>query len=269
MKFPNALKNPVMAAADSFMSLIPRSSPSPENLRRTHVVAHRGFWRSGTKENTLAAFRAALANRIWGIEFDVRWTSDGVPVVHHDPTARRVFHDESVIDRLDFQSCRRRLKDIPTLEEVVSEFGGRMHLMIEIKGSHAPGSACIESLASALKNLEPVRDYHLIGLKIETLLACRFAPRKVCLPIAEFNVRELSRASVEHGFGGITGQYILIGRGTIEKHHALSQKVGTGFISNRSTILREVNRGVDFLFTNEPVFVRDFLASYNASPDGM
>src|SRR4051812_16710031 len=97
MKFPNALKAPVMDAADTVMGLWPRPKPDAEKLKAVKVVAHRGYCGQGMKENTLPAFRAAMGLGAWGIEFDLRWTSDGTPVVHHDESTKRVFTDECEI----------------------------------------------------------------------------------------------------------------------------------------------------------------------------
>jgi len=53
------------------------------------IIAHRGA--SAEKpENTLAAFRRALALRVDGIELDVHVTRDGVPVVFHDDKLKRL-----------------------------------------------------------------------------------------------------------------------------------------------------------------------------------
>lgn len=53
------------------------------------VIAHRGA--SAEKpENTLAAFQRALDLQVDGIELDVQLTRDGVPVVFHDATLRRL-----------------------------------------------------------------------------------------------------------------------------------------------------------------------------------
>lgn len=49
----------------------------------TDVIAHRGASRA-ERENTLEAFRLAVALGADGIELDVRPTADGVLVVHHD-----------------------------------------------------------------------------------------------------------------------------------------------------------------------------------------
>ena len=52
------------------------------------IIGHRGA-SAVAPENTMAAFRRALAVGADGIEFDVRLTRDGVPVVIHDTTLRR------------------------------------------------------------------------------------------------------------------------------------------------------------------------------------
>ncbi|MGQ0845433.1 MAG: glycerophosphodiester phosphodiesterase [Sporichthyaceae bacterium] len=50
---------------------------------RGETIAHRGG-NSLTPESTLAAFGSALRNNVDGVEFDVQFTRDGVPVVFHD-----------------------------------------------------------------------------------------------------------------------------------------------------------------------------------------
>ena len=68
--------------------------------QRTLRLAHRGDWRAAP-ENSLAALTAALANPACdGIEFDVRASSDRVPVCNHDATLERV-HGQAGPDRCD------------------------------------------------------------------------------------------------------------------------------------------------------------------------
>jgi glycerophosphoryl diester phosphodiesterase len=54
----------------------------------THRVAHRGY-AAAAPENTLPAFEAAVRGGATFVEFDVRVTADGVPVVIHDRTVDR------------------------------------------------------------------------------------------------------------------------------------------------------------------------------------
>lgn len=53
-----------------------------------HNVAHRGY-SAVAPENTLPAFAAAVRGGATHVEFDVRTTADGVPVVIHDRTLER------------------------------------------------------------------------------------------------------------------------------------------------------------------------------------
>lgn len=60
------------------------------------IVAHRGS-SAHAPENTLAAFRRAVADGAEGIEFDVRLTADGEAVVIHDDGLRRTGGIEKLV----------------------------------------------------------------------------------------------------------------------------------------------------------------------------
>ena len=53
----------------------------------TEVVAHRGYWKAeGSAQNSVASLKKAIEIGARGSECDVYITTDGVVVVHHDPT---------------------------------------------------------------------------------------------------------------------------------------------------------------------------------------
>ncbi len=56
--------------------------PAVRQPRTVNVIAHRGANRHAP-ENTLEAFRIAVALGSDGIELDVRATADGALVIHH------------------------------------------------------------------------------------------------------------------------------------------------------------------------------------------
>lgn len=87
------------------------------------VFAHRGLHVT-ERENTLAAFQAAVAFGVDGVELDVRRTLDGVLVVHHDP---------SVGSLAIARSGRSSLPDyVPTLAEALGSLEG-VRVNVEIK----------------------------------------------------------------------------------------------------------------------------------------
>jgi glycerophosphoryl diester phosphodiesterase len=113
--------------------------------RQTLRLAHRGDWRVAP-ENTLAAFRAALANPACdGLEFDVRLSADGVPVVCHDASLERVQGRPEQVNALSADALSGY--GVPSLAEVLEIAGRRPFLDIELK---IPiGRVLIEALAAA------------------------------------------------------------------------------------------------------------------------
>jgi len=112
--------------------------------RRTLRLAHRGDWRTAP-ENSLAAFAAALdVPACDGLEFDVRLSSDGVPVVYHDATMARVHGRPERCDAMTATALGAL--GVPTLAEVLSAVGRRVFLDVELKGD--PGAAVVSILAA-------------------------------------------------------------------------------------------------------------------------
>ena len=79
------------------------------------ILGHRGA-SAIAPENTLAAFSQAISDGADGIEFDVRLSRDGVPVVIHDATLKRT----GLIDRLVSELTAAELREI----DVGSWFAG-------------------------------------------------------------------------------------------------------------------------------------------------
>ncbi|HSL98358.1 MAG TPA: glycerophosphodiester phosphodiesterase [Candidatus Deferrimicrobiaceae bacterium] len=81
-------------------------------------LAHRGDWRVAP-ENSLGAMRAALAIPACdGLEFDVRASADGVPVLLHDDSLARVQRVE--VRCADLPAAALARHGLPTLESVLA-----------------------------------------------------------------------------------------------------------------------------------------------------
>ena len=76
------------------------------------------------------------------------------------------------------------------------------------------------------------------------------------MPVAEWNINAISRQALVRRFAGISGQYLLLHNRLIRRHREQQQKVGTGFASSRYCFYRELNRGVDWIFTNHALKLR-------------
>jgi len=135
------------------------------------IIGHRGS-SALAPENTMAAFRRALADGADGIEFDVRLARDGVPVVIHDATLQRVAlrrDSVSMLNSADLAKCdvgswfNRRfpalaqtgfaIEWVPTLDELFSFFTSAPALLyLEMKCSQADGPSLARQVAKRIQD---------------------------------------------------------------------------------------------------------------------
>ncbi len=113
-------------------------------------MAHRGFSRDGL-ENSMAAFRDAVALGYTFLETDVHTTADGVLLLFHDKTLDRVTDGRGRISRLSAEAVARAriggTEPIPLFEDLVTEFPDvRLNLDVKDWNSVATVAAAVERL---------------------------------------------------------------------------------------------------------------------------
>ncbi|MGW0958591.1 glycerophosphodiester phosphodiesterase [Streptomyces gelaticus] len=98
------------------------------------AVAHRGDpYR--VRENTLPSIRSALGRGADAVEIDVRVTRDGVPVLLHDSTLKRLWGHDVQLDRLTHGELTELTRGgVPTLREALLATGAH-RIMIDLPGS--------------------------------------------------------------------------------------------------------------------------------------
>src|SRR5215813_13746554 len=143
------------------------------------IIGHRGA-SALAPENTIAAFDLALKSGADGIEFDVRLSRDGVPVIIHDETLRRTaLRSERVVDltaeelkKTDagswFALARHSATDeyrderIPTLQQLLEDFSGNNALLyLEVKCATSEIPQIVDA-TSALLETYSFRDRTII-----------------------------------------------------------------------------------------------------------
>jgi glycerophosphoryl diester phosphodiesterase len=252
MELPAGIEKVLLQCLDFVFMLLPRNSPEPDKLRACKIVSHRGEHDNITVyENTCAAFDRALAQGIWGIEFDVRWTRDFQPVVVHDPDLKRVFGLDIRIADIEFEELRVQCSQVPLLSEVVAKYGKKMHFMIELKEEIYPDPDRQNAIfKDCFSSLQPRSDYHLMSLTPEMFDLITFVPASTFIPIATLNMSRFSKLAIEKEYCGVAGHYLLLTDAILKKHHQNSQLVGTGYSGSKNCLFREINRGVEWIFSN-------------------
>jgi glycerophosphoryl diester phosphodiesterase len=170
------------------------SPATPATMLR---IAHRGDWRLAPENSLEALVLAAGIDGVDGVEFDVRLSRDGVPVLLHDKTLERVQGRDTAVT--DVTAADLRAAGIPSLAEVLAALPKETFLDVELKGAghgaatadvlragrgKAPRGAVVSSFEveplAAMKDLVPgwPRWLNALDLGAETLatatgLGCR------------------------------------------------------------------------------------------------
>ena len=258
--------------------------------RRPRAFAHRG-WHIGELEgleNSLAAFRRAVEEGYTHLETDVHATADGVLVVHHDATLRRVAGHPGVLRTMpwaDLAGVRLRGREpLPRLEEVLEALPEtRFNVDLKAPGTVAPMLRLLErddvaervAVASMdERRVDAVRSR--FGDRVITGIASRSAlrlrARAVC-PVALR--RPLGRALPVRGdlaqlpvrLGALT----VIDAAMLDAAHALGVEVHVWTVDRTSEMHRLLDLGVDGLMTDRPDLLRDVLVTrgtWTAPADG-
>jgi glycerophosphoryl diester phosphodiesterase len=120
-------------------------------------IAHRGYHDMNKLvwENTLTAFQRAIEAG-FAIECDLHYAADGVPVIFHDDDLQRVcnlpgqLRDRSSAE-LGLLSIGGTRDHIPTLKQLLQLCGGKVPLVLELKGRKADDEGFAESVIEVLE----------------------------------------------------------------------------------------------------------------------
>jgi glycerophosphoryl diester phosphodiesterase len=123
------------------------------------VIAHRGDC-SSAPENTLTAFKAALAAGAHAVEFDVHITKDGQPVVMHDATVDRCTNSKGAVADLSLADIKLldagswfagplEGEQVPTLDEAIEALPAPTVLFIHLRAHENSSDRCERCLAEA------------------------------------------------------------------------------------------------------------------------
>jgi len=243
------------------------------------IVAHRGA--SATHpENTLLAFDAAVAAGADLVEFDVRLTRDGVPVVMHDAHLSRrtdgegFVHERSLaeIKRLDASHGAGERAEVPTLRETLELLTGRAGVDIEIK--NMPGEPDFDSPleAAARATLRELEATSFEGevvvtsfnwLSIELVREADPGIPTGFLTVSAIDPRAALVYARTSGHAFVLPQVAAViesGAAFVAEAHADGVRVGTWTVDDSKEIDQLFAMGVDAVATNDPaagVSVRD------------
>ena len=225
---------------------------------RIVVVAHRGYSRLAP-ENTLSAFRKAIAVEADFAELDVQETADGVVVVLHDRDLMRLAGDPRRIADITFAEARkldlgRRFSPefagerIPTLAEVIELARGQIKLQIELK-YYGKDRGLARKVAELIAREAFESECEVTSLDLDGLMtAKRHNPRLKLVPLVTYALGDPGRLPVD----GLSVNTQVLSDRLIRAARRHRKELYAWTVDDPRAMLRLIERGVGGLVTNAP-----------------
>jgi glycerophosphoryl diester phosphodiesterase len=209
------------------------------------AIAHRGD-PVAQRENTLEAFRAAVAAGADMVELDVRCSADGVPVVVHDPTLERIWGLARRVG--DLRADEVRALGIPDLGEALADIPATVQVMVdyEERGVAEPALDAVlaaDALDRCLFSGECFDGHRAIRARAgDARIAVTWTHDEPC-PDAL-----LDELGAE--YWNPNGNVLTRNRDQVERMHARGTRVSVWTIDRREDMERCLQAGVDAVITN-------------------
>src|ERR1700709_702994 len=220
-------------------------------------------------ENTFPAFEACVALGYRARETDVRVTSDGEPVVFHDPTLDRITDRTGRVEALPWREVQAALiggrEPIMRLEDLLGAWPDvRFNLDIKAAGVLAPLVRAVRRLRvedriclASFSDARIAAARRLFGPEVCTSLGPRGA---AALRLSSYSPRAAGLVRIQAGCAQVPLQ--LGGRSLVDERflaaaHAQGLQVHVWTVDTVEESTALLDLGVDGLMTDRPAMLRD------------
>lgn len=225
--------------------------------QKTQVVAHRGYWDTpNNAQNSITALKTAQAIPVYGSEFDVNMTSDGVMVVSHGPKLEEI----PDVQKATYKEVKKvRLKNgekVPTLKQYLKQGKkGKIKLIFELK-VHPSGKMENEAVR---KSVEMVKKLNLKNNKVEFISFSLEACKQLAKLMPGYMVQYLNgkippKELKEMGIMGLDYHYSNFVQHPewVKQAHDLGMIVNVWTVNKEEMMQQMIDLEVDYITTDKP-----------------
>ena len=241
------------------------------------LTGHRGA--AGTApENTLAAIKTGLKNKVDRIEIDVQQTKDGIVIVLHDESIDRTTNGKGMVKDMNYNEisqfyANKGFEDkfpsekIPTLEQVLETINKKAVLLIEIKEGYKLYPDIERNILKIIQKhnafewciIQSFNDYvldtvHALNsdIKLHKLLVGKLPFLPVIYDV-DFKFKRIKDYDFIEEFGIYT---TFCTSSFIKKAHSSGKKVNVWTVREKKEYNQFINLGVDGIITDFPEFAK-------------
>lgn len=241
------------------------------------ALAHRGFSLDG-RENSLAAFAAAVDLGFRYVETDAHATADGVAVALHDATLDRTTDGRGQVAALPWSTVRAAriggTEPVPRLDDLLGTWPD-LRVNVDVKDARAVGPVaeavertrahdrvCVTSFSRARRRATLARLSRPVATSAGTSEVAAFlaahrlrAPRAAARALRDVDCLQVPVAQ---------GRLRVVDAGTVAAAHAAGRAVHVWTVNEPAEMRRLLDLGVDGLVTDRADLLRDVLRDRGA-----
>lgn len=228
----------------------------------TQIIAHRGYWKAGAPQNSIAAFIKAQELDVYGSEFDLWITTDGKVVANHDPTINGIKIEDASYDQLKHITLSNGEK-LPTLEDCLEQAKKDLStkLILEIKTHSGTNNNNRVSAAvvNMVKNANMTNQVEYIAFSLDV---CKKILELQPDAIVAYLNGDLTPQQVHNlKIKGIDYNISIIrkNKSWVSEAQGLGMFVNVWTVNGESDIQEMINMGVNFISTDYPELAKKLI----------
>lgn len=241
-----------------------------------NIIAHRGASAAAT-ENTMTAFKKAVKSGVSGMETDIRLTKDGIPVLYHDPTLKRLTGSKKAIKNLTLEELKtytfkkkgypfRKGGAIVTLEQFLTYMQDFPHITLHLEIKKEP---------ELINNIEEkiIAGIHKLNIKNQIVFSSfnhtclhrlwELHPHhKIALLFTKQQPQLFEYIShLSMPITSIHPKYTVLTKDMVKQAHQRGIAVNPFTVNKKRTARACQNLGVDGLITDHPLLMKKHFTS--------
>ncbi len=227
------------------------------------ISAHRGDVENAP-ENSLPSILGAIDKGIQSVEIDIQLTKDGVAVLNHDATLKRMAGVNTRVSDLTYeqvsmlsigQDAEGEPIPIATLEEALAEAKGRTKLLLDLK-PHGPSEPLVREAIRLIHDYEMEEDVFFQSFDSNMLKQIReLAPDIKIGQIMYFAFGDLSKLDVDF----YTVEQVMVTKQLVDRAHDAGREVWVWTVNGRHNVKEMLKFDIDGLITDTPVLAKSII----------
>lgn len=230
---------------------------------QTKVIAHRGYWDcEGSAQNSITALNKAHEVGVYGSEFDVLITADGIPVVNHNDSIQGFCIETSLYEEIKDLKLKNG-ETLPTLEDYLIQ--GKQNkgtqLILEIK----PHKRVVNEDRAVTAILALVQKYQLeeqVEYISFSMNICKELIRRAPAAQVAYLRGEISPADLKVlGFTGLDYHYKVFEKNPtwIQEAKNAGLTVNVWTVDDLAVMQSMIEQNVDFITTDKPEQLKEIV----------